>query len=74
MKRCQKMTEGKRARIQRAFLVLLGMVLIFAGPTYVVLLIDMVGVPFPFTIITGGILFLIGLFIVFRLIKTGEIK
>ena len=63
-----------RARVWRAILLLLAVSLIFAGPTYIVYLIQRIGVSYAYSVAFGFALLILGLAIIYRLIKTGEIS
>ena len=66
--------QETRSRIWKTFLTLIAAFLIFAGPTYVVFLVHEIGVPYAYSVILGVILLILGLVIVFMLVKAGEIK
>ena len=63
-----------KARVWRAFLILLAAFLIFAGPTYVAYLARQIGVPSIYSTAFGFILLILGIAIAYRLVKSGEIK
>jgi len=66
--------QETRTRIWKTFLTLIAAFLIFAGPTYVVFLIQEIGVSYAYSVIFGVILLILGLVIVFMLVKAGEIE
>ncbi|HDI12192.1 MAG TPA: hypothetical protein ENF63_01210 [Candidatus Bathyarchaeota archaeon] len=63
-----------RTRIWRTFLVLFAVFLIFAGPTYIVYLIQKIGVSSAYSIAFGFALLILGIAIAYRLVKSGEIR
>ena len=63
-----------RIRIWKTILFLLAAFLIFAGPSYVVYLIQKIGVSPPYSIAFGFVLLILGIAIIYRLVKSGEIE
>jgi len=64
------MTEKSwRAQLGKIFLTLVAVCLTFVGPTYAVLLLEKLGVSYPFLTVFGFILFLAGLVLIFFLVK-----
>jgi len=67
--------QERRIRIWKAFLTLMAAFLIFAGPTYIVFLLTYeMGVSYAYSVTFGVILLILGLMIVFWLVKTGGIE
>lgn len=63
-----------RIRIWKTILFLLAAFLIFAGPSYVVYLIQKIGVSSPYSTAFGFVLLILGVAIIYRLVKSGEIE
>ena len=61
-------------RIRKTLLTLIAAFLIFAGPTYVVFLAQKIGISYAYSLILGIVLLVLGLIIVFRLVKAGELE
>ena len=64
----------RRTRVWKAILILLAAFLIFAGPSYVVYLIQKIGVSSPYSTAFGFVLLILGIAIIYRLVKSGEIE
>ena len=78
----EKKEEGKKAtkllassRFKLTFFILLGSFLTFAGPTYVVyLLLNVLEVNYAASILSGLILFIIGLALILRLVRNKALE
>jgi len=72
----QKSTSGTLlgSKFMRTFLILVTVFLIFAGPTYAVYVLLHLKLSYVISIISGFALFVVGLVLLFYLIRKGVLK
>jgi len=63
------MSSGWKSSFKGVFLTLIAVFLTFAGPTYVILLLEKLGAAHPFLTFLGFILFLAGLVLILFLVS-----
>ena len=66
--------KSRKARIRESLTFLLAAFLTFAGPTYIILAFQEAEIPYVIRTLLGIALFLVGLALVFRLVKRGKLR